>query len=220
LGGSLEMLLIGADNGDVETSRRLMRGMYAEIQRMQRLVENLLVLARLDEDRLMLREDAVNMQELLDIVYNQAQQLAHGQQIMCAVDTHTLCAKVDADKLQQVLLIIIDNALKFTAEYGQIKILAYNKGQEAIIVEVHDNGRGIPTDDLPHVFDRFYRVDQARSRQPQQVGGNGLGLAIAKEVIEAQGGTIMISSKLALGTTVTLCLHTTPPPTTPPQKSQ
>jgi two-component system, OmpR family, sensor kinase len=216
LGGSLEMLLIGADNGDVETSRRLMRGMYAEIQRMQRLVENLLVLARLDEDRLVLREDAINMQELIGRVYDQAQQLAHGQQISCEINTHTLCARADADKLQQVLLIIIDNALKFTtAEYGQIKILVYNKGQKTIIVEVHDNGRGIPTADLPHVFDRFYRVDQARSRQPQQVGGNGLGLAIAKELIEAQGGSIMIKSKLAQGTSVTLGLPATSPMSVP-----
>lgn len=209
LGGSLEMLLIGADNGDVDMSRRLMRGMYAEIQRMQRLVENLLVLARLDEDRLLLRNDAVDMHELISRVYDQVQQLAHGQKITCDINTHMLRARVDADKLQQVLLIIVDNALKFTPHDGQIKILAYNVGKEAIIVEVRDNGRGIPIDDLPHVFERFYRVDQARSRQPQQVGGNGLGLAIAKEVIEAQGGSIMIKSKLAQGTVVTLCLRTT-----------
>ncbi len=218
LGGSLEMLLIGADNGDIETSRRLTRGMYAEVQRMHRLVEDLLVLAQLDEDRIALREDTINMSELIDRVYDQAQQLAHGQHITYNVNTHSLYARADIDKLQQVLLIIIDNALKFTTTtYGQIDILAYNEGRETIIVEVHDNGRGIPTDDLPHVFERFYRVDQARSRQPQQVGGNGLGLAIAKELIEAQGGTIMLNSKLAQGTTVTLRLRTVPSTNTPQQ---
>jgi two-component system OmpR family sensor kinase len=215
LSGSLEMLLIGADNGDIATTRRLTRGMYAEIQRMHRLVEDLLVLARLDENRIALREDHINLAEIVTRVYDQAQQLAHGQYITYDVNTHALCARADTDKLLQVLLIIIDNALKFTTTYGQIEILAYNEGQEIIIIEVRDNGRGIPKNDLPHVFERFYRVDQARSRQPQQVGGNGLGLAIAKELIEAQGGTIMLNSDITAGTTVTLRLRAVPSTDTP-----
>jgi two-component system OmpR family sensor kinase len=217
LSGSLEMLLIGADNGDIATSRRLTRGMYAEVQRMHRLVEDLLVLARLDENRIALREDHINLAEIVTRVYDQAQQLAHGQYITYDVNTHSLYAQADTDKLLQVLLIIIDNALKFTTTYGQIEILAYNEGQETIVIEVRDNGRGIPKNDLPHVFERFYRVDQARSRQPQQVGGNGLGLAIAKELIEAQGGTIMLNSDITSGTTVTLRLRAVPSTDTPRQ---
>ncbi|MFL5699848.1 MAG: sensor histidine kinase [Ktedonobacteraceae bacterium] len=81
------------------------------------------------------------------------------------------------------------------------------EGQTAAIIEVRDTGKGIPPEALPHVFDRFYRADPARSRLPQSVSGNGLGLAIAKELIEAQGGSISISSTPGKGTTVTIRLR-------------
>lgn len=207
LSGSLEMLLIGADRGDVEASHRLARGMYAEVQRMHRLVEDLLALTRLDERKLILREDAVDIRTVMEKVCDQAQQLAHGQEIRCEIAADIPPVRADADRLQQVLLNIVDNALKFTLSEGLVGISAYSKGQTAVIVEIRDNGKGIPPDALPHVFDRFYRADPARSRLPQSVSGNGLGLAIAKELIEAQGGAISISSEQGRGTTVTIRLH-------------
>ena len=207
LSGSLEMLLIGADRGDIEASRRLGRNMYAEVQRMHRLVEDLLALTRLDEGKMVLREDTINVRTIIDKVYDQAQQLAHGQEIRKEIAQDTPLVHADSDRLQQVLLNVVDNALKFTSTDGRVELMAYKEGQTAAIIEVRDTGKGIPPEALPHVFDRFYRADPARSRLPQSVGGNGLGLAIAKELIEAQGGSISISSTPGKGTTVTIRLR-------------
>ncbi len=207
LSGSLEMLLIGADQGDTEASRRLMHNMYAEVQRMHRLVEDLLALTRLDEGKLVLRVETIDIRPVIEKVYDQAQQLAHGQEIRYEVATDILPVRADADRLQQVLLNIVDNALKFTPAEGLVDISAHDEGQTSVIIKIHDTGKGIPPDALPHVFDRFYRADPARARSPQSVTGNGLGLAIAKELIEAQGGTISIDSVQGQGTTVVIRLQ-------------
>jgi two-component system OmpR family sensor kinase len=207
LSGSLEMLLIGADQGDVEASRRLARNMYAEVQRMHRLVEDLLALTRLDEGKMVLRVDTIDIRSVIEKVYDQAQQLAHSQEIHSEVALDLPPVHADADRLQQVLLNIMDNALKFTPPDGRVELLASSEGQASVIVRIRDNGKGIPPDALPHVFDRFYRADPARSRNSQSVSGNGLGLAIAKELIEAQGGTIAISSDQGKGTTVIVRLR-------------
>src|SRR3989442_4276085 len=207
LSGSLEMLLIGADQGDIEASRKLARNMYAEVQRMHRLVEDLLALTRLDEGKMVLREDTINVRTVIDKVYDQAQQLAHGQEIRKEIVPDTPPVRADSDRLQQVLLNVVVNELKFTATDGRVELMAYKEGQTAAIIEVRDTGKGIPPEALPHVFDRFYRADPARSRLPQSVSGNGLGLAIAKELIEAQGGSISISSTPGKATTVTIRLR-------------
>ncbi len=207
LGGSLEMLLLGADSGDKEASRRLLRGMYVEVKRMHRLAEDLLVLTRLDEGQARLREDVVDVHEIIDKVYNQARQLSHGQTISREVALNIPSLRVDADRIQQVLLNIVDNALKFTSANGRVDLCAfYKKEEEFVIIEIRDTGKGIPPEDLPHVFDRFYRADPSRSRISKSVGGSGLGLAIAKEFVEAQGGKIAINSQLEVGTTLTLRL--------------
>lgn len=207
LRGSLEMLLMGVDRGDIETSRRLAHSMSSEVLRMQRLVEDLLALTRLDEGKMMLREDAIDIRTIIGKVYDQAQQLAHGQEIRSKISPHISLARADADRLQQVLLNIVENALKYTSTDGCVELVAYNEDQDAVLIEVRDNGKGIPSSALPHVFDRFYRVDPARSRFSRHIGGNGLGLAIARELIEAQGGTITISSTFGQGTTVSIRLR-------------
>lgn len=207
LSGSLEMLLIGADRGDMEASRRLAHGMYAEIQRMHRLVEDLLALTQLDTEKIALRENVVSVDGIIQKVYEQAQHLSNGQELRCDVAPDLPPVRVDEDRLQQVLLNIIDNALKFTPSSGYVAIQARSEGQHGVSIQVRDSGVGIAPDALPHVFDRFYRTDPSRSRSPQHVGGSGLGLAIAKELIEAQGGTITIDSIPGEGTTVTLHLQ-------------
>jgi two-component system, OmpR family, sensor kinase len=204
LSGSLEMLLIGADQGGSEASRRLARGMYTEVQRMHRMVEDLLALTRLDEGRLTLRNEVMSVEPLLQTVCAQAKHLAHGQKLRCVTepDIPTIC--VDRDRLQQILLNLMDNAVKFTPPEGQIELRASNGPEHTVVLTVSDSGQGIAPDALPHVFDRFYRADPSRSRSSQRVGGSGLGLAIAKELVEAQGGTIRISSVAGAGTTVSI----------------
>ena len=209
LGGGLEMLLMGADRGDVEASRRLMRGMYAETERMRRLVEDLLTLTRLDEGRAGLRLERIEVAPLVEDVTEQARQLAHGQEISSAVAEGLPPVRADADRVRQVVLNLVENALKFTPVPGKVDIVVHpaKDGPSAgVAVEVRDTGAGIPADALPHVFDRFYRADPARARKGTQSGGSGLGLAIAKGLVEAQGGTISIASKEGMGTTVTIVL--------------
>lgn len=207
LSGSLEMLLIGADGGDTEASRRLARGMYAEVQRMHRLVEDLLALTQLDTGKIALRENIVSVEGIVQKVCEQAQHLSSGQELCYKVAPDIYSVLADEDHLQQVLLNIVDNALKFTPAPGRVEILARNENAEAVLIEVRDTGQGISPEALTHVFDRFYRADPSRSRSPQRVGGSGLGLAIAKELIEAHGGSIALESTPGKGTTVTLHLQ-------------
>jgi two-component system OmpR family sensor kinase len=209
LGGGLEMLLLGADAGDPEAQRRLLRGMYAETERMRRLVEDLLTLARLDEGHLPLRPADIDATALLRDVAEQAERLASGQRIVRDLPDAPLLARADADRLRQVLLNLVENALKFTPAEGTITLAAQRGAKGAgdrILIIVRDTGAGIPPDALAHVFDRFYRADFARARPSDQPGGSGLGLAIAQSLIEAQGGAIAIESDVRQGTAVTIAL--------------
>lgn len=210
LGGGLEMLLLGADRGDVEVSRRLMRGMYAEVERMNRLVADLLTLAQLDDGLARLRLAPVDVGALLDGLRQQALQLAKGQQIEVNVLGTIPPALVDSDRLRQVLLIILDNALKHTPPDGRITLTASAPAAGGVTIEARDTGDGVAPEVLPHVFERFYRADPSRARASQRAGGTGLGLAIARGLIEAHGGTIAIASVLGQGATVTIHLPAAP----------
>jgi two-component system OmpR family sensor kinase len=204
LGGGMEMLMIGAQAGDPEVSARLMRGMYAEVERMRRLVEDLLTLTRLDEGRMQLRMERLAPGALVSSVAEQAERLTRGQVIRADVEPTLPEIQVDADRMRQVLLNLVDNALKFTPAPGAVTLAARREGKDAVAMEVRDTGAGIAPDALPHVFERFYRADPARARAHGQVGGSGLGLSIAKSLVEACGGRIAISSEVGEGTRVIL----------------
>jgi signal transduction histidine kinase len=206
LGGSLEILLFGAANDDEEATHHLMSGMYAEVERMQRLVADLLVLTRLDEGRLKLCLTTVEVAPLLADICTQMQSQVHGQSLTYQVPPGLPALRGDADQLHRVLLNIVENALKFTPAGGCVELRAANEKQGWVILEIQDTGAGIPSEALPHVFERFYRADSSRTRQSSQMGGSGLGLSIARELVEAHGGTIAISSSVDQGTTVTLWL--------------
>jgi two-component system, OmpR family, sensor kinase len=212
LGGSLEMLLLRADNGDEETARRLMSGMYAEIERMQRLVADLLALTRLDEGGVKLCVEAVDVPRLVNEVCEQMQGLVHGQELCCQVPPDLPALRGNVDQLRRILLNIVENALKFTPPAGRVELVASSECAEFVTLEVRDTGTGIAPEALPHVFDRFYCADPSRTRQSLQVGSSGLGLSIAKELVEAHGGTIAVSSIVDKGTTVTIRLPAAPWP--------
>src|SRR5260221_9554973 len=181
LGGSLEMLLLGAANGDEETAHRLMSGMYAEVERMQRLVADLLALTRLDEGRLKLRLTTVEVSPLLAGVCMQMQSQVHGQSLTYQVSPGLPALRGDADQLRRVLLNIVENALKFTPPGGCVELRVANENQGWVTLEIQDTGAGIPPEALPHVFERFYRADSSRTRQSWQIGGGGLRLSLSTE---------------------------------------
>jgi signal transduction histidine kinase len=211
LGGGLEMLLLGADRGDPEVSRRLVRGMYAEVERMNRLTQDLLTLTRIDGGRAEIRLESVDPEALLETVREQASHLAQGQSISLQIEPATPYIRADSDRLRQVLLNILDNAIKYTPARGEIRLSARPVASSAMVeIAARDTGAGIPAEALPHVFERFYRADPARARASQRSGGTGLGLAIAKGLIEAQGGAISLASEVGAGTTVTIRLPAAP----------
>jgi two-component system sensor histidine kinase ResE len=126
--------------------------------------------------------------------------------LLLEIDTKQTTALVDPDKMEQVLTNLIDNALRHTPNEGTVTLRA--RGDKTLLLEVSDTGSGIPQEDLPFVFERFYKADKARTRG--KAGGTGLGLAIAKNLVEAHGGTISVQSKLGEGTTFTIALPDKP----------
>lgn len=213
LRGGLEMMLIGATEQDREAARRLVRGMYGETQRMQRLVDDLLILTRIDGRRLELHPEAIDAGALIRELGDEVRHLAHGQAIITEVSPDLPALQADPDRLRQVLLNLIGNAIKFTPPTGTVTIAATpDPDSTDLRLSVSDTGVGIAPEALPHVFDRFYRADPARSRSGQLPGGSGLGLAIARGLVEAMGGTITIQSVIGEGTTVTVTMPTSGTP--------
>jgi signal transduction histidine kinase len=172
--------------------------MVDETERLMRLVNELLALARMDAGR-PLQQDPILLGPLLADVCHQAKLLAPERTIVCRAEVG-MTVRGDSDALKQVLLALLDNALKHTPPGATITLSATAQ-EEQIAVQVSDNGPGIAPAHLPHNFDRFYRGDAARSSP-----GTGLGLAIAHELTRAQQGIITVESQVGQGSTFTLML--------------
>ena len=110
----------------------------------------------------------------------------------------SLAVEADRNYLEQILINLLDNAIKYTPEGGKVTISAIEKNQREIQFSIEDNGIGIPKEDIPRIFERFYRVDKGRS---QELGGTGLGLSIVKHLVQAHGGRIWVESQLGKGST-------------------
>jgi two-component system, OmpR family, sensor kinase len=206
LGGMVEMLQLGADRGDPATVQRMLNTMNREIERLGRLVADLLTLSRLDSDQpLALTE--VALAPLVTEVADHTRLLSRGQQVDCLIEA-TPTVEANADRLRQVLLNLADNALKFTPPDGRIELRLLETDRFARLV-VTDTGSGIPSEVLPRVMDRFVRGDASRARS---TGGAGLGLAIARSIVEAHGGVLTIDSEPGRGTTATIDLPLPVPP--------
>jgi two-component system sensor histidine kinase VicK len=196
-----ETLLDGALE-EKETAIQFLKVMEKETDRMTTLVHDLLELSRIDNRQMQLNLQEVDMKNL---VYETVEaQLIHaskeGHQLEVHVDDEVdYYILGDSARMRQILHNILSNAIKYSFDPGEIHIRLYKDKQ--VIIQVQDTGIGIPKEDLERIFERFYRVDKARSRK---MGGTGLGLAIAKELIELQGGKITITSEVGKGTTVTL----------------
>jgi len=176
--------------------RATLARILAAAEESTQLIEQLLTLARADAGATQLRFEAADLSQVLYKVSAHARILAHakGLRFCDAVDSEPLPVNTDTSAMERLLLALLDNAVKYTPE-GSISLRSYSREGQAI-VEVRDTGVGISETDLPHIFDRFYRADQTRSRD---VRGSGLGLAIARWIAEMHRGTIEVASELGHG---------------------
>ena len=168
-----------------------------ETDRMMRMITDLLNLSRMDQNRFGLEKEFINMNELVVHIVNRFEMVLQSEpyrdknyRILTDITQRDLWVELDQDKITQVLDNIINNAIKYSPDGGRI-IIRLMETHTDIIVSVSDEGLGIARKDIPHLFDRFYRVDKARSRA---MGGSGLGLAIAQEVVQLHGGKIWVNS--------------------------
>jgi len=175
----------------------------SESDRLGRMVDQMLTLAEADAGQRTVLTAEVSLNELVDQVTRLMRSLAEAREI--SLDTQLnedISLSGDPSRLRELLTVLLDNAVKYTDAGGRVDVSVRKEHRKAIIT-VSDNGPGIPSEALPHVFDRFYRVDKARSRES---GGTGLGLAIARHIVDAHGGTIDVESKIREGTVVTVGL--------------
>ena len=169
-----------------------------EVKKMTKLVSDLLFVARSDNQALKLKLSKVDLAAAADQTIRLMQPLADKKLIMLRREgDESLTAKLDEQKMKQLLLILVDNAVKYTPENGKVTVRVLSPTAGKIRLEVEDTGIGISKEDKEKMFDRFFRVDKARSRE---MGGNGLGLAIAQEIVNLHGGTINVESELGQGT--------------------
>jgi len=204
-----ETLLDGAIE-DREITEKFIKVIYSESDRMARLVKDLLLLSSIDNQKnaangkMKLNTKIVNFEKLVKgcIEKLSIEAKNKGQIIESFTIGEIPEIRGDHDRLEQVVINILSNAHKYTPENGKITVYVGVMFSE-VYMKVVDTGIGIPNDEIPHIFERFYRVDKARSRE---MGGTGLGLSIVKEIVEAHGGTITINSQLGKGTEVTVNL--------------
>ncbi|MCL5996623.1 MAG: HAMP domain-containing histidine kinase [Chloroflexi bacterium] len=185
---------------DPHERQAILRDAIEESERMARLLDELLLVARAETGRV-LRREPIRLAPLVEDVCRKVGVVAPDRTITCAAWADVVACG-DADAVKQVLLILLDNAVKFTSSGGQIWVMARVEGGHALI-HVRDNGCGIDEAVLPHVFERFYRGEPSRP-------GTGLGLSIARRLVEAQDGTISVASRRGAGTVFTILLPAHP----------
>ncbi|MBO7743778.1 sensor histidine kinase [Paenibacillus sp. MWE-103] len=195
-----EMLLRQPDH-TIEQESAHIALILKESKRMNKLLDDLLTLARSDSNQLLIHRAAVPLGSLIREIVEQFRLLTSIRDVDLSAELQEpLTLWGDEGRIRQLLFILLDNALKYTASSGRIVITARSEGQ-LVYISVTDNGKGIADEDLPYLFERFYRGDKARSRAE---GGTGLGLSIAQWIMNAHDGSIRIDSKLGEGTKVEL----------------
>jgi two-component system phosphate regulon sensor histidine kinase PhoR len=201
ISGYSETLL--TDRTDPDTTQRFLHVILGNAQRMQRLVDSLLDLSRIESGRWQPRMEDVDLRPLIQGVFDDYHERSVGSRVTMAMDlgpdARTLIA--DEDAVRQIVLNLVDNALRYTPPGGKVTCRSRIEGEE-LALSVSDTGAGISREHLPRIFERFYRADPSRSREE---GGTGLGLAIVKHLVEAHGGRVTAESTRGKGTTITAC---------------
>ena len=201
--GYIETLLDNPETSEKELSR-ILRVMERHSKRLGLLVDDLLTLAQLESRNTALQFSDVQLEELFEsVIRDWGKQLAEKQlKVIVDLSPDARMIRADETRLHEVLYNLLDNAVKYSRENGEIRMQASPRGHE-IVLSVTDNGIGISKDDLPRIFERFYRADKARSRE---LGGTGLGLAIVKHIAQLHGGRVEAESELGRGTTIRVVL--------------
>jgi len=188
---------------DYEECRAALSSRHEELQRMSRIIDDLLTLSQFDHGQQTLHCKPLDFSDLVIEVCEQQRNQAKSKGVELKL-TKTVPAMMEGDssRLRQMVRNLLDNAIKYTPDGGEVSI-ELQQANGNFELRVSDNGIGIPRDDLPHIFDRFYRVDKARTRAE---GGTGLGLSIVKQVVEAHGGNVNVSSEVGTGTVITVVM--------------
>lgn len=205
LKGNIDVTLSRARQPD--EYRDAVEAMGAQVDRLIQLSSDLLFMARFDQESTnAITMSQIDLHPLLESVVKQIELLAEKKQITLSWRlVPELFIQGDMDMMIRLFINLLDNAIKFTPEEGSVFILA-DRELETIRIQICDTGIGIPSEDLPHIFKRFYRVAQDRTRQDDIAGGSGLGLAIAQEIAHAHNCSITATSKLRHGTSITVQL--------------
>jgi two-component system phosphate regulon sensor histidine kinase PhoR len=194
--GYVETLLDGARNNP-EVADRFLKIIERNTQRLDLLIQDLLTISALESGRMRLELQRVELRPLVEKVFSDLQAQAENKNVMLVNELPELAANADANRLDQVLANLVDNAIKYGRAEGSVRVGGKtHDGRLEIFVQ--DDGAGIPAEAIDRVFERFYRVDKARSRDQ---GGTGLGLSIVKHIVQAHGGRAWATSEPGKGTT-------------------
>ena len=208
LRGYIEVLLDEPETSQEELTR-ILSIMERHSKRLQRLVDDLLSLAQLESSHAELEISVVRMDELFNNLIRDWKEKLTGKNLKVIVDLPSETSVLDADgtRLEEALHNLLDNAVKFSPDNGQIRLRG-TRCDSNVVLSVADNGIGISKEHLPRIFERFYRADKARSRE---LGGTGLGLAIVKHIAQLHGGRVEAESELGHGMTIRIVLPQVPP---------
>jgi two-component system phosphate regulon sensor histidine kinase PhoR len=207
LRGYIEVLLDEPETSPEELAR-ILSIMERHSKRLQQLVDDLLTLAQLESSQATLELGVVRVDELFNNLVRDWKEKLAAKNLKVVVDLppEALTLNADGTRLEEVLYNLLDNAVKFSRENGQIHLRATHRGSDTVL-SVTDNGLGIGKEHLSRIFERFYRADKARSRE---LGGTGLGLAIVKHIVQLHSGRVEVESELGQGTTIRVVLPQAP----------
>ncbi|WP_017813752.1 MULTISPECIES: two-component system histidine kinase PnpS [Paenibacillus] len=205
--GFAETLLSGGVQ-DEQTARSFLQIIYDESERLNRLIGDILELSKIESKRSPLNFSPIHLQPFFDTIREMLNSSAAKKNITMTMNVpEELFMEADEDRLRQIAVNLISNAINYTQDGGKVtldvKEVMSPEGEERIQFDVSDTGMGIPRKDLPRIFERFYRVDKARSRSS---GGTGLGLSIVKHLVELHHGMVTVESEVNIGTTFTVNL--------------
>jgi two-component system phosphate regulon sensor histidine kinase PhoR len=196
--GYAETLLDGALKED--QAFQFVQVIKRHTDRLTKIVEDLLMLSRIETKEFQLKLEVVSVQDFIDDIIDFVKEPAEKKKISLSRNEipSSLAAQADRSYLEQILINLLDNAIKYTPEGGRVTVSAIEGDSKVIQFLVADNGIGIPKEDLSRIFERFYRVDKGRSKE---MGGTGLGLSIVKHLVQAHGGRVWVESQPGKGST-------------------